>query len=115
MRKPNPRILVPLLVVPAFGLAGRYVEKVRARERSTLSGFWERQPPRVAAGVSGRIARIRVEEGASVRAGQPLLKLEATPAGDETASKQALAEQAQQQLRQVVTGPRAEDIRRQEE
>jgi multidrug resistance efflux pump len=115
MKAPNPRILVPLVIVPAFGLAGRYVERVRARERSTLSGFFESQPTQVAARVSGRIARLLVEEGAPVRAGQPLIELEANPAGEETASKQALAEQAQQQLRQVVTGPRAEDIRRQEE
>jgi multidrug resistance efflux pump len=114
MAKLRPQLLIPPILIGGFLLAGRYVDVVRARERSALSGFFESQPTQVSARVAGRVARLLVTEGDAVRAGQPLVELETAPAGEETTAKQALAEQAEQQLREVVKGPRAEEIRRQE-
>jgi multidrug resistance efflux pump len=115
MKHPNPRLLIPIALLLALGGGGWYIETQRARQRSTLSGFFESQPTQVASRTGGRVARILVKEGDTVHVGQPLMELEATPAKQDTAAKQATAEQARQQLREVVNGPRPEDIRKQEE
>ncbi len=111
----NPRLLIPVTLLTVFGVGGWYVDSQRARQRSALSGFFESQPTQVASRIGGRISRILVKEGDSVHQGQVLMELDATPARNETAAKQAVAEQALQQLREVENGPRPEDIRRQEE
>src|SRR5947209_12327971 len=98
MKPSNLHRLIPVAVLLLiFGGGGWYVEAQRARQRSTLSGFFESQPAQVASRIGGRVSRIRVQEGDAVHAGQPLIELEATPARAETAAKQAAAEQARQQ------------------
>src|SRR6266567_6495987 len=109
-----PRLIPVVLLLLIFGGGGWYVEAQRARQRSTLSGFFESQPTQVSSRIGGRVSRILVNEGDAVHAGQPLIELDATPARAETASKLAAAEQARQQWREVVNGPRLEEIRKQE-
>ena len=87
----NPRLLVPVALAAAFGIGGWVIEQQRARERSTLSGFFESQPIQVASRIGGRVSLILVSEGAAVRGGQPLLQLEAAPAREDAAAKQAAA------------------------
>jgi multidrug resistance efflux pump len=114
VKHPNPRALIPLVLIAVFGGGGWYIDKQRARQRAALTGFFENQPAQVASRISGRVAKILVKEGDTVRAGQTLLELEAQPAQEETAAKLAAEEQAQQQLRETVNGPRPEEIRKQE-
>lgn len=110
---PNPRLLIPVLVLTGLGVGGWYVEAGRARTRGTLSGFFESQPTQVSSRIGGRAVRILVREGDTVRAGQVLVQLEANTTEAETAARQAMADQAREQLRGIRNGPRAEEIRRQ--
>lgn len=114
IRRTFPRLLIVLILLAAFGFGGWYVDAQRAKQRSVLSGFFESQPTQVSSRIGGRIARILVQEGDAVHAGQPLLTLEVAPAREDTLAKQETAEQARQQYREVVNGPRLEDIRKQE-
>ncbi len=114
MRKIKPQMLIPVALLVAFGGVGWYVDKQRAKERSTLSGYFESRPTEISSRIGGRIARILVNEGDEVHKGQALIDLDATPARDETLAKEAQAEQARQQLREVKNGPRPEEIRKQE-
>ncbi len=114
MKRPNPRLFVVLILVAVFGGGGWYIDRQRAKERAALTGFFENQPTQVASRTSGRIAKIWVKEGDTVHTGQTLLELEARPAQDDTAAKQAIAEQARQQLLEAANGPRPEEIRKQE-
>lgn len=106
-------ILIVLLAV--FGLGGWYVDAQRARQRSTLSGFFETQPTDVASRTAGRVQRLLVREGDAVHAGEVLAELDAAPARDDTRSKRAQAEQAMQQYEEVARGPRVQDIEKQRE
>ena len=114
MPHPNPRVLIPLAVVTTLAVGGWYVEARRAQARSTLSGYFESQPAQLASRIGGRVAKILVEEGDQVRAGQTLAVFEARVTEAETRARQAQAEQAREQMREVRKGPRAEEIRRQE-
>ena len=115
MKRPNPRLLIPLVLIAVFGGGGWYIDRQRAKERAALTGFFENQPTQIASRIAGRVAKILVKEGDRVHAGQTLLELEALPAQEDTAAKMATAEQARQQFRETVNGPRPEEIRKQEE
>src|SRR5215213_5379738 len=114
MAHPNPRLLIPIVLISAFGVGGAYVETQRARTRGTLSGYFESQPADLAARVGGRVAAIVVREGDSVRAGQVLLRLEASPDREDAAAKRALAAQARAQWQDAEAGARPEELRRAE-
>ncbi len=78
-------------------------ERVQARGGDgslTLDGTVEaRQDARVAAQVSGRITRVSVKAGDVVQAGQALLQIDATLAGQQLAASQAQLAQAEAMLR----------------
>lgn len=114
MKHLNPRPFILLVVLAVFGGGGWYIDHQRAQQRSVLSGYFESQPTELASRIGGRVARLLVKEGEAVHVGQPLIEFEAAPAAEETAAKQATAEQARQQLREIQNGPRPEDIRKQE-
>jgi multidrug resistance efflux pump len=107
------RVLPVLLLVVIFG-GGAFIEYHRYQQRSVLSGFFENQPTQVSSRVQGRVARIRVAEGDTVKRGQVLLELEVQPTQRETRSSLASAEEARQRALEVERGPRLEDIRKQE-
>lgn len=113
MKRFRPRMLIPLLLL-ALILSGWYVDTLRAKQRSTLSGFFESQPTEVASRIQGRVAQLCVKEGDTVQAGQQLVEMETAPVRDDTAAREAQAEQARQQLREMENGPRIEDIRKQQ-
>lgn len=114
MKRPNPRALIPLVLLAVFGGGGWYIDRQRAKERAALTGFFENQPTQIASRISGRVVKILVKEGDTVRAGQTLLELESLSAQDDTRAKLATAEQARQQFHEAVNGPRPEEIRKQE-
>ena len=114
MAKPNPRALIPIGLVAALLAGGWYVEHQRARERSSLSGFFESRPTQVASRIGGRVSAIKVREGDAVKAGDLLIVLETKPASAETDAKEAQANQARAMAADLRNGPRPEEIRRQE-
>jgi HlyD family secretion protein len=114
MAHPNPRILIPIALLTAFGVGGWYIERQRARDRSTLSGFFESQPVQVASRIGGRVAAIKVREGDSVKNGALLVTLEARANQADTAAREAQADQARAAAAEARNGPRYEEIRRQE-
>lgn len=113
MKHVNPRLLIPVVLLGALGGGGWYLDGQHARQRSVLSGFFESRPTEMASRVGGRVAMLVVRDGDAIPAGRPLIFLEATPTQDETAAKQAAAEQARQQFREARNGPRPQEIARQ--
>ncbi|HLJ54414.1 MAG TPA: HlyD family efflux transporter periplasmic adaptor subunit [Chthonomonadaceae bacterium] len=110
MPAPNLRFLIPVAIVAALGVGGWYVERQRARERSTLSGFFESQPTEIASRIAGRVAAIKVREGDAVRQGDLILALEARPAEADRDAAAARADQAKAAAEQAQNGPRIQEI-----
>lgn len=111
--KPKPKAIAPVLLATVV-IGGYLIDQNRERQRSSLSGFFESQPTRVASRVAGRVAEIRVREGDRVRKGDILLVLEAAPNELEALAKRAAALQAQSALQEAENGPRFDELRRQE-
>ncbi len=109
------RVVVLATVLTVFGGGGWYVDSQRAKQRSTLSGFFETQPTNIASRIGGRVVSIHAKEGETATAGQALVELEANTNRVELASREATAAQIGQQLQEVKNGARSEDIRRQEQ
>lgn len=79
------------------------------------SGHIEATEVRLAATVGGRLEAAPFHEGAEVRAGELVARLDTTAVEHELARARAEAEAADARLRLLVSGTRAEDIRRAEE
>ncbi|MGL4936491.1 HlyD family secretion protein [Shewanella sp.] len=75
-------------------------------------GTVERDRLTLTAPVSELISQIHVVEGSRVRAGEPLIELDATSAKARLALKQAELEQAKAKLAEAKTGARVEEIAR---
>ena len=103
-----------IAAISLLGYGGWRLDSSRAQSRSALTGYFESQPTQVASRASGRVSDILVGEGAAVRAGQPVLRLEAEIGVDAARAAQEQARQAEAAYRDVLAGPRAEDIRKQE-
>lgn len=104
----NPRRLLPITLALSALIAsgcGRDSRALRA------SGIIEMDEVDVASLVGGRITRLTVDEGDSVRAGDTLAVLERDEVAAEFQAQSAQAERAAAQSREVVTGPRAGEIR----
>jgi membrane fusion protein YbhG len=99
--------LAAALLVPACG-------RKPPADRVRASGQVEATDVRVAAQVAGRVLELRVAEGDAVRAGDLIARLDTADA--ELAMRRAQAENAQAdaQLRLLLAGARAEDIRQAE-
>ena len=107
------RFIVVILVIAGLGLGGWYVDALRQRERSRLSGFFEAEPSDAATRLGGRVVRILAVEGASIRRGQPIVVLEAQAARDQTESQEWEAAAAKAAWQMALHGPRKEEIERQ--
>ncbi|MEP0775043.1 MAG: HlyD family efflux transporter periplasmic adaptor subunit [Acidobacteriota bacterium] len=79
------------------------------------SGHVEATEVRLAATVGGRLLEAPFEEGERVRAGEVVARLDTALMDHELARARAEAEAADARLRLLVSGSRAEDIRRAEE
>jgi len=110
--RPLPRFLIALAtsLASGLGMAGTpvtapalHTERVQAGgadTRLTLDGAVEApQDARVAAQVDGRITSVLVKAGDAVQAGQPLLRIDPTLAGQQLAASQAQLAQAEALLR----------------
>jgi len=106
----RPRIFLALALA---AIAGACREKPPA-DRVRVSGQIEATDVRVAPQVGGRVLELRVAEGDRVKAGDLVARLDATDAELGLERAKANLEQAEAQLRLVVAGPRAEDVRQAE-
>src|ERR671934_1998453 len=83
-------------------------------DRARVSGQVEATNVQVAAAVGGRLLELRVDEGAHVRAGDTIARLDTADAELALARAKADRAQADAQLRLLAAGPRAEDVRQAE-
>lgn len=103
---------VVLLLVAAGAAAWYYFMRPRETEELTLSGSIEARTVEVGSLVGGRVARVFVEEGAMVKAGQPLVAFEPDLRDLEIAEQRARIAEAGAVLARTQAGPRDEETRR---
>ena len=106
------RLVILLLVILAaagavWGLAFRRKEKPLV-----LSGAIEARDVEVGSLVGGRVARVLVEEGARVSAGQPILQFETDLLDLQVAQQKSRVAEMRANLLKALRGPRVEEIER---
>ena len=110
---PTPHRWEKFLVALAVVLAAACREKPPA-DRVRVSGQVEATDVQVAAQVGGRLLELRVTEGDRVKAGDLVARLDTADAELALARMKANLGQAEAQLRLLVAGARAEDVRQAE-
>jgi len=106
------RLLASLLAVTLVVSTGCRKENATAPPKA--SGYVEATDVKVASKVPGRVAEVRVIEGARVTAGQVVVTLQTTDADLAMGRARADREQAVAQLRLLQAGTRPEDIQQAE-
>jgi HlyD family secretion protein len=101
---------IPLAAMAPAGCAGRAHDG-----RIHASGHIEATEVHLAAKVGGRLVEAPLEEGDRVRAGDLVARLETVDAEHRLARARATVEAADAQLRLLLAGTRAEDLRRAED
>lgn len=120
--------IIPLLIIILIGAAGYWyftqnpeqlvqlqlrfglISQSEASGVYSVSGFIEAEEIEIAAETKGRIARITVDEGDYVTAGQPLVQLDTDLLDVEMQQARAKIETAKAQLAKIEAGVRAEEI-----
>jgi HlyD family secretion protein len=105
--------LVPLVAVAAASLVSG-CRHAAPSNSLRASGYVEATEVQVSPQVGGRVLAIHFAEGDRVAAGQPLLELDATDTQLTVRRARAERDQADAQLRLLLAGSRAEDIRQAE-
>jgi HlyD family secretion protein len=109
-RSSLPLALIPAVAALAIGCSGsETTDAIRA------SGHIEATEIRLAAKVGGRLLEAPLEEGDTVMAGELVARLETVDAEHKLAQARANVEAADAQLRLLLAGSRAEDLRRAED
>ena len=105
------RLLVLLLVVilAAAGAAGWLLSRNREKP-VVLSGSIEARDVEVGSLIGGRVAKVLVEEGSLVSAGQPLVQFETDLIDLQIQQEKARVAQARANLTKALRGPRTEQI-----
>ncbi len=109
-KRPSPRRFLPLLVVAVLGLAYGGYRTMTARKPYEWSGTVEARVVTVGSRTGGRVKELRIHEGDVVKAGDPLVVLEA---GDLQAQRLIAAgqlAQARAMLSKLEKGARPEEI-----
>ncbi|HWA82267.1 MAG TPA: biotin/lipoyl-binding protein, partial [Fimbriimonadaceae bacterium] len=106
----NKKPIVAVVVLAAVLAGGYYIDRQRTAKESRLSGFFESQPSQAASRSGGRVVKILVREGDSVKAGQPLVQLEDAGQTDTYRAQESATEQAWQQFLETQRGSRPEEI-----
>lgn len=107
-------MIVPIVIVLFLGVGGYLIDRARAAQQSLLSGYFESQPTEAASRLGGRVTKILASEGDFVKAGQPLVRLEANSFVATLGASRMAASGARQQYVETAKGPRPEDIEKQE-
>jgi multidrug resistance efflux pump len=111
MKRKGILVLLVLLIGAGAAWLWWYVRQRQAGERLELSGSIEANTVEVGSLVGGRVARVLVAEGDTVRSGQPLLAFESDLPDLELAQQRAVVAQAEAELARVRRGPRDEERR----
>jgi HlyD family secretion protein len=107
------RIAIVVLLLAAAAAGGYWYYARRGQARGlVLSGSIEERSVEVGSLVGGRVARVHVDEGATVRAGQPLVTLEPDLLDLQIAQQQAQIAAMEAALQKAVKGPRGEERER---
>jgi len=105
------RLGILLAVVLALGAAGFWGLSASRRPRPlVLSGTIEARDVEVGSLLGGRIAKVLVEEGSPVAAGQPIIEFETDLIDLQIAQERARVAQARANLEKALHGPRQEEI-----
>lgn len=104
--------LAIILVVAAAALVGTliYLRHERQPRQLVLSGTLEARTVNVGSLVGGRIARVLVDEGSHVAAGQVIATIETETVDRQIAEQQAVIDAAKANLQKALAGPRPEEI-----
>jgi HlyD family secretion protein len=102
---------VVLLLAVVGGAAWWFFFRPKESPRLVLSGSIEANTVQVGSLLGGRVATVRVKEGDTVRAGQPLVTFEPDLRDLEIAQQRAQVAQALAELAKVKRGPREEELR----
>jgi HlyD family secretion protein len=105
-------IAVLLVAVLLAGGGALYVSKRNQPKPLVLSGSVEARDVEVGSLVGGRVAKVLVEEGATVKANQPIVELEPDLIDLQIQQQQSRVAQAKAALAKTLRGPRAEEIAR---
>ncbi len=110
--KKSVRIVLLLVVVLAVGIGTwLYLRQVRKPKPMILSGTIETRTVHVGSLAGGRVVRVLVEEGATVRAGQSIVTLETETIDRQLEEQKAAIAAARSQLERTLAGTRIEEIR----
>jgi multidrug resistance efflux pump len=103
-------LLILLAVLLAAGGAAWGLVKSRREKPLVLSGSIEARDVEVGSLLGGRVAKVLIEEGASVSAGQPIVQFETDFPDLQIQQEKARVEQAKANLAKALRGPRVEEI-----
>jgi multidrug resistance efflux pump len=105
------RRIVILLVLAVAAGGAFWAFRLRQSEKPLVfSGSIEARDVEVGSLVGGRVASVLVEEGAAVRAGQPLVTFETDLGALQIREQRAVVDQARANLARVRAGPRKEEV-----
>ncbi len=103
--------ILALAAVLAAGVAAAWWLTVSRGEKPlVLSGAIEARDVEVGSLYGGRIAKVLVEEGSTVAAGQPIIQFETDLIDLQIQQQRARTEQARASLAKALAGPRTEQI-----
>jgi membrane fusion protein YbhG len=103
-------ILLVVAVLAAAGALGWWLGSKRREKPLLLSGAIEARDVEVGSLLGGRVAKVLVEEGATVTAGQPVVQFETDLIDLQIAQQRAKVAQAEANLTKALRGPRGEEI-----
>ncbi len=107
----KPRRFWILLAVVVAAAGAFWAFRSSRRERPLLlSGSIEARDVEVGSLVGGRVSTVHVEEGSTVRAGQPLVTFETDLGELQIREQRAVVDQARANLVKVRAGPRSEEV-----
>jgi HlyD family secretion protein len=104
-------ILAFVLLITAASL-GWFFWRGRAAGDLVFSGSIEARDADIGSLVGGRIEKVHVDEGAAVKAGQPIVTLEADLLDRQIREQEARVGSARANLTKVLNGPRREETER---
>jgi len=103
-------LLILLVVLLAAGAVAWGIASKRREQPLLLSGAIEARDVEVGSLTGGRVAKILVEEGSRVAAGQPIVQFETDLIDLQIQQQRARIAQAQASLTKALRGPRVEEI-----
>lgn len=110
--KPNPRILIPVVLLVAVIGVGAY-QFFQSRDGGStlvLYGNVDIREVELAFRVPGRLVEMDVDEGETVKAGQPIARIDPKPYEDALAIAEAGVSQARANLDKLESGARPQEV-----